>query len=319
MFQNNRGESRLEKRKKNYFFEDMPVLGKLPLEERAKKFEEVGDVETAEEIRKQIRMRSKGKGLFGREERPCEDTSHAFGFIPEIEYEKEDLLPIKHAGIIKPDFSLKNKRVKITLNALGAADYPGKGMHRVLFDFYAKNQLPKKQVEELHFNQTYRVKEGQTAGIINYPIFIGLNVGLNGLDFKCYTINVKNDDDERILNFLDSEVFQTGLTLAKTAQPAIGTLADLAVGVTKMVANRNKNVPVQDIYMGLDFTKNPTGARLAQGTYVAVQIPQKEELAWDWKNWVFDPTRGFVVKKDDNKKLIPYNYVMIGVSKYEEN
>lgn len=289
------------------------------MKKSSKKFEEVEDFNTAEAIRKQIKAPSRGLGLFGREERPCEDTAHAFGFIPEIEYEKEKMLKIKHAGLIKPDKSLKNKRIKLTLDALGAADYPGKGIHRVLFDFYAKNQLPKKQAEELHFNQTYPVKEGQTAGIINYPIFIGLNVGSNGIDFKCYTVNVKNDDDERILNFLDSAVFQTGLTLAKTAQPAIATIADLAVGITKMVGSRNQNVPVQDIHMGLDFTKVATGARLCQGSYVAVQIPQKELLVWDWKDWVFDPTRGFVVNKNDNKKLIPYNYVIIGVSKYEEN
>lgn len=297
----------------------MPVLGKLPPEERAKKFEEVGDAKTAKNIRDGANALSKGLGLFGRKDRPCEDTAHAFGFIPEIDYETEDLIPIRHAGTIKPDESLKNKRVKITLDALRAADYPGSGPHRILFDFYAKNQLPEKQAEELHFNQTYRVKEGQTAGIIGYPIFVGLNVGQNGLDFKCYTINVKNDDDERILNFLDSEVFQTGLTLATTAQPAIATLANLAVGITKMVAGRNKNVPVQDIFMGLDYTKIATRARLAQGSYVAVQIPQKDQLEWDWKDWVYDPTKGYIVNEDDNKKLIPRNYVVISVSKYEES
>ena len=304
------------KLKKSYFFEDVPVLGKLPLEERAKKFEEVGDVDTAKNIEAEANAISKGVGLFRREERRCEDTAHALGFIPTNEPGKKDLIHITYAGLIEPDESLE--RVKITLDALGAADYPGRGVHRILFDFYAKNQLPQKQVEELHFNQTYPVREGQTAGIVGYPIFIGLNVGPNGLDFKCITVNVKNDDDERILNFLDSDVFRTGLTLATTAQPAITPLVNLAVGITKMVAGRNKNVAVQNIAVGLDYTKIATRARLAQGSYVAVQIPQKDVLKWNWEDWVYAPAKGFIVNVNDNEKLIPYNYFVISVSRYEE-
>jgi hypothetical protein len=300
-------------------FEDIPVLGKLPLQERARKFDEVGDVDTAKDVIKEAKAISKGSRFLGRRERPCENTAHAYGFIPFLEeYGKGDSIQITHAGLKEPDFSLKNSRVNIRLDALRAADYPGKGIHRVLFDFYAKNQLPGKQVEELHFNQTYRVMEAQAAGIIGYPIFIGLNVGTTGLDFRCRTVNVKNDDDERILNFLDSDVFKSGLTLATTAQPAIAPLANLAVGITRMVAGRNKNVSVQEIDAGLDFEKAPTGARLAQGSYVCVQIPQKDELIWDWENWVFNPKNGFVVNKNNNRQLIPYNYLIIRVSKYEE-
>jgi hypothetical protein len=306
------------KNKKEYFFEDIPVLGKLPLEQRANKFEEVGDTETAIAIRNANKP-SKGLDLLGRSERPSENTSHTYGFIPQIEFGKDTLLQIKHAGNITPDESLKNKPIKITLDALRAADYPGSGIHRILFDFSAKNQLPEKQVEEAHFNQTFKVKEGQSAGVIGYPIFIGLNVGPNGVDFKGLTVNVKNDNDEKILDFLDSGVFQSGLKLATTAQPAIAPLTGLAVGITRMVASRNKNVGVQEFFMGLDYSRIATRARIAQGSYVAVQIPQKDEVSWDWKDWVFNPTNGCVVNKDDNKKLIPYNYVVISVSKYEES
>ena len=300
-------------------FDDMPILGKLPLDERAKKFEEVGDITTANKIRQEADAFSKGKSFLGREKQNSEHTGHAYGFIPYLEeYGKEDLIQITHAGLIKPDSSLAGKRVNVRLDALRAADYPGKGMHRVLFDFFAKNQIGDKQVEELHFNQTYRAAEGEAAGIIGYPIFIGLGVGANGLEFRCRTVNVKNDDDERILNFLDSDVFKSGLTLATTAQPAIAPLANLAVGVVKMVAGRNKNVPVQDIDAGLDFEGAATGARLKQGSYVFVQIPQTDEATWEWENWVFNPKNGFVVNKQDKKKLIPYNYVIIRISKYRE-
>jgi hypothetical protein len=307
------------KRESGYFFEDMPVLGKLPLEVRAEKFEEVGDKKTAKTIRAAAKAPPKKLGFgIGRTERLCEHTAHAFGFIPQIEWENDAPMQIKHAGNIKPDESLKNKRVKITLGALRAADYPGSGIHRILFDFYAQNQLPGKQVEEVHFNQTYRVMENEAAGIIGYPVFIGLNVGSQGLAFKCYTVNVKNDNDEKILDFLGSDVFQSGLKLVTTAQPAIAPLAGMAVGITKMVASRHKNVPVQDFFMGLDFSRTPKHARLAQGSYVAVQIPQKFEVTWDWKEWVYNPTNGCIVNKNDEKKLIPFNYVIINVTKYEE-
>jgi hypothetical protein len=48
-----------------------------------------------------------------------------------------------------PTPSLQNARIKVALNRLRVADYPGAGMHRVLIDFYARNQLPG-QPEDLH-------------------------------------------------------------------------------------------------------------------------------------------------------------------------
>jgi hypothetical protein len=306
----------LKEKKTDYFFEDLPVLGMLPPEEKARKFEEVNDMETVEEIREEIK--ASGRGFWpGRSEvRPCEHTSHAFGFVPQFELGKNECIQIKDASNIKPDTSLKNSRIKITLGRLRAADYPGSGMHRILFDFYAKNQLPG-QVEPVHFNQTYRVQEKESAGITGYPIFIGLNVGSEGVEFKCFTVNVKNENDEKILDFLGSDVFQSGLKLATTAQPAIAPLTSMAVGITNMLAKRNRNVPVQDIFMGLDFTNTPHVARLAQGSYVAVQIPEKDLVEWDWDKWVYNTKNGRIVKKTNKRQLIPYNYLVFSVSKYE--
>jgi hypothetical protein len=185
-----------------------------------------------------------------------------------------------------------------------------------LFDFYAQNQL-KDTVEHLHFNQVYRAHQGEEAAVIGYPIFIGLNVGSEGVAFKCYTVNVKNEVDEAVLNFLDGNIFQAGLKLATTAQPAIAPLAGIAIGLTKMIASRHKNVAVQDFFMGLDFTNMPFSARLAQGSYIAVQIPEQQRLVWDWRQWAYDPTNMRIVNKNDNKALIPYNYIVFNVSRYE--
>jgi hypothetical protein len=224
-------------------------------------------------------------------------------------------MPIHHAGSIKADLSLRNSRIKITLDRLRVAAYPGTGTHRVLFDFYAQNQVPG-DLEHLHFNATYRVREGEQAAILGFPIFVGLNVGTEGVAFKCFTVNVKNDEDEAFLGFLESDVFKAGLKLTSTVQPAIAPFSQMALGLTKSIAKRNRNVPVQDFYMGLDFSSIATRARLAEGSYLAVQIPETLQTAWDWAEWVYDPRNGQIVKKTQPSKLIPYNYLVYSVSRY---
>lgn len=298
-----------------------PVLGKLPPEAAAQKLREVGDEETAAALET---VQPPRPGTFAvsdwfrlwPRDRTVQNTAHTFGYIAPAPPGTE-LLPIAHAGNIAADATLRGKRLKISLDGLRAADYPGSGIHRVLFDFSAQNQL-REQTENVHFNATYRVQEGERAAIIGYPIFIGLTVGSTGVAFRCYTVNVKNDDDERMLGMLESDVFRNGLKLATTLQPAIAPLSGMAVALTKSLATRNRNVPVQDFFMGLDFSRVPTGARLAEGSYLALQIPEALALVWDWNAWGFDPTVGQIVSRRERAKLIPYNYVTFGVSRYEE-
>jgi len=189
-------------------------------------------------------------------------------------------------------------------------------MHRVLFDFYAQNQAAGK-TEDLHFNLTCRVREGEQAAILGYPIFVGLNVGSEGVSFKGYSVNVKNDQDEAFLGFLDSDTFKGGLKLAAVVQPALEPLSQLALGLTRSIASRNKNVPVQDFYMGLDFSNIATRARLAEGSYLAVQIPESLGTVWDWSEWVYNPNNGQIVSQADHQETIPYNYLVFSISRYE--
>jgi hypothetical protein len=74
---------------------------------------------------------------------------------------------------------------------------------------------------------------------------------------------------------------------------------------------------VQEFYLGLDFSPVVTGARLAQGSYVVVQIPDRLERVWDWTQWVYDTRTGQIVNRDDRRTLIPFNYVVFGVSAHE--
>ena len=308
------------------WFDDLPVLGALPPKKAAEKLREAGEDEAA------ARLQSSQEGLddderkpatrgFGSRrwswpfsDKPWQHTAHAFGYLAPAPPGTAPQ-PIQHAGAIAGDPSLRNARVKITLDRLRAANYPGGGTHRVLFDFYAQNQVPG-AVEHLHFNAAYRVRQGEQAAIMGYPIFVGLNVGAEGVDFKCFTVNVQNDDDETFLSFLDSDVFKGGLKLATTVQPAIGLVSETAIGLTRAIAQRNRNVPVQDFYMGLDFSAIATRARLAEGSYIAVQIPDALQTVWRWDEWIYNPDAGQIVNKADPTQSIPYNYLVFSVSRY---
>jgi hypothetical protein len=116
---------------------------------------------------------------------------------------------------------------------------------------------------------------------------------------------------------LEGDTFKSGLKLATTAQPAIAPLAGMALALTKTIAQRSRNVSVQDCYLGLDFSGTSMGARLGAGDYIAVQIPENLERVWYWEDWVYEPRSGLVVSRTDPSVLIPYNYVVFGVSRYE--
>lgn len=300
------------------WFDDLPVLGKLPVDQAAAKLREVGEGDAAAALET---AREAATGTFGTakwwpfQDKPWQHTAHAFGYLAPAEPGNVPLA-IRHAGNIAADQTLKNSRIKITLDRLRVAAYPGSGTHRILFDFYAQNQVPG-NVEHLHFNATYRVRQGEQAAILGFPIFVGLNVGTDGVAFKCFTVNVQNDEDEKFLGFLESDVFKTGLKLASTVQPVIAPFSAMALSLTKSIATRHRNVPVQDFYMGLDFSAIATRARLAEGSYLAVQIPETLQTVWDWSEWVYNPANGQVVNKAEPTHLIPYNYLVYSVSRHE--
>ena len=261
--------------------------------------------------------RGAAPGIFGGlfQPRAWQHTAHAFGYFPPG---SASPLPIQDAGSLTPDDSLKGQRIKVTLDRLRVADYPGGGEHHILLDFYAQNQVAG-STENLHFNATYRVREGEQAAIRGYPIFLGLNVSANGVMFRCYTVAVSNSQDSAFLGFLDSDVFKSGLKLVNAIQPAVAPLSEIAYGLTRSIAQRNHNVPVQDIHLGLDFTEIAAGARLAIGSYIAVQIPAALQAVWDWNDYVFNVSSGQVVRCDDLTTMIPYNYLVFSISRYEDS
>jgi hypothetical protein len=219
---------------------------------------------------------------------------------------------VRHVGEVEPDPSLKDARLRITLDGLRVADYPGGGIHRVLFNFFVQNRTAT-GVEDVNFNATYRVREGESAAVLNFPIFTGVVPRETGVVIRCFTVNVKNDNDELFLDLLESDVLRQGLTLVTTAQPALAPLSSLAVGMAKAMATRRRNVPVQDVHLGLDFGGPATGARLAAGSYVAVQMPAAFQRAWRWADWSYDASSGQICNAAG--ELMPLNYFILGVSR----
>jgi hypothetical protein len=254
-------------------------------------------------------------GLFGK--RLFEYTEHAFGYIamPTPGMSSESL-EITDARSIVADSNLKGQLLKVTLDRLRVADYPGGGIHHVLVDFYAEHQVPGANAEPIHFTQKFRVQEGQGAGIVGYPIFLGLRAGNEGVAFKAFTVNVRNDDDERALAFLESETFSSGLKLITASNPAVAPLTGIAKGLVQMVLSRNKNRPVQDFYLGLDFSNVATRAKLREGAYVAVQIPDDYANSWRWSDWALNRGQGTIGLKAEPSVAIPYNYLVFSVSSY---
>lgn len=288
-------------------FPTIRLIGELPPPELQKTLQELGVQPAAAKRGAPIRagwLTSTGAWKY---------ATHQFGYIPPSD--KPGSSEIRSVGAIQADQTLVDQRIDIHLNRLRVFEYPGSGQHRILFTFKAQNQL-EKMAEPVSFSQLFRARDDAAVAVRGYPIFIGLNVGKVGAAFQGFTVNVKNDNDEALLSFLDSDAFKSGLSLLKTAQPALKPLMDITQGVTRALAGRNKNVAVQDFYLGLDFLKTSAGARLAVGDYIAAQVPT--ETALNWSDWYYDSNIGTIVKKADSTQSLPYNYVVFGVSKHPE-
>ncbi|MDJ0837093.1 MAG: hypothetical protein QNK37_11295 [Acidobacteriota bacterium] len=302
-------------------FDDYPVIGRCSSEHKVALLREMGDDITADEFDSAQTSKEtdslasfRGGGIFrNRALKPWEHISHSFGFLPAGLPATNEPLPLFNAGQIEPDQSLRNAAVTIRLDKLRVADYPGKGTHRILFDFSARHATEMGN-QPLHYNATLSAREGQEAPVLGQPIFVGLVVGNEGLSFACHTVNVANEGSQKALDMLESDLVKNGLKLAKTVQPAIGPLSQIAVGLTKSILGVHKNVRVQEFQLGLDFDRVATGARLALGAYFAVQVAEP----WDWSQWLWHPGYSSLVAKNDSLEPCPYNYIVFRVSRHSE-
>jgi hypothetical protein len=295
--------------------DDIPVIGSLPLDEMTSKLREMEDVETAADLEEARNVWSSERGVLGSAEegnewwrfwdRPWSHTGYTLGHLA-LPNSNDELQPIQHASATAPDDTLKNTRIKITLDTFYVASYPGLGgTHRILLKFYTRNQVQGKS-EHLHFNIFCNAREGDHASVQGIPIFLGLKVGAQGIVLGVYTVNVQDSGDEKLLGFLKSDLFKDGLKLLNAVQPATALLSSAMQHLTTYVAGRWKNAKVQELELGLDFSKVPTHYRLKEGSYIAVQMRESDQESWMWDEWIYERKNGLVVSKANTKRRIPY-------------
>lgn len=295
---------------------DFLTLGEMNNTELAEKFREWGDEETASSYETAFNE----EALFT----PAwKSTNNQIGFVP-LFTSNERFQPIVSASTVAPDASLKGTAIIIRLDWLHAPAYPRAFVdgvvgtnHSILFSAEAHNQTNTSS-EVVVFNQVYEVRGGEDAGVRGYPIFTGLNVGNNGVIFSCGTVNVCNTQDEKLLNAIKSPAMEQGLQLLKVAQPGLIPFVKVAQGLAETLAVRNRNAGIQKLQMGLDFEPGATGVRLALGSYLVVQVPQRNELSW--ADWCYDTQTGSVVStklnRRDKREVLPYNALLVRVSKH---
>jgi hypothetical protein len=254
------------------------------------------------------------------------NTQHQYGYIAPFTPGAQRYHPVESAGNIPADTSLQGQRVNIRLDYLRVYEYPkpwfsGANQHTILFTFEARNQVEGNKEEPVAFNQLYKARTGQDAAVSGQPVFIGLTVGSNGLGFTCKTVNVSNSTDEELVAIFEADAVTAGLNLLTTAQPALAPLTSLARGICLSLAAHKRNVPVQDVRLGLDFDTGATGGRLAAGSYVVAQTARPDEIVWS--EWAYDAGTGTVVRdpkhlaEGERAYALPYNAFVFRVSRYQ--
>lgn len=299
--------------------QDFRVIGAMKPLEAAVKLDQIGLRSQADQLRALSKNPDSLKELsalaFWRKEiQPWQHTNHVVAFIQAAQGESTAARPLTAATNITPDQTLKDQYIKITLDRLRVFAYPGGGVHNVLFDFYGQHQADE-VAEDVHFSQFYRSQEGEGAGVAGYPIFVGLKLAKEGLKLRARTINVKNDDDEKLLSFIKSDAFKNGLQLINSTNPMTPVVTKFATGIFEVVGSRNRNVAVQDIDLGLDFSSISTRPKIAEGSYIAIQTPLQN---WDWSKWSFYPDTGEVLSGDVDRKPIPFNYLIFSISRIQK-
>lgn len=290
------------------YFDHNESLGMQSEEDIAAYLRLIEDYDAAEKL---TSLGASGQGLARILGYEYAQTGFIIGFIPPQNV-TNDSTTILGMSEVKPDPSLKGKKIKITLDKFYIENYPGNGQHRVLCEFAGKNQAAE-DVEEMRFALTVEAFDKGSASVNGKPIFMGVTVGDDGVAFEGRTVNVRSKDDDLVLNALENDSFKQGLSLIGSVQPALKPFVSLAAGVVKAASKRNWNRQVHSFALGLDFSKNSTSARLRYGSYVVVQV---DTASWDWANFAWNPDSMAITAKADGSPLA-LNHLIVGVAPFE--
>jgi hypothetical protein len=299
------------------WFGPVSPMSEAPEAETIDRLRELGDDAAANELDAAARgfeARAFGidsivGGLFNR----FIKTTHLCGFLPARG--TDPLVPVTQ---VQPDESLRGAPLKITLDGLHIARYPGRGMHNLLFDFALQSQVPEEtETRVFHYNAKFAARDGETVPVRNFPLFYGLVPSHEGITFGFQTINVSSGFDQGLLDFLGRDEFKRGLSLVGAFSPAVGQLSSMAASLAGWLGGQSKNAKVQEFRQGLDFTSNRLGGALSEGTYVVVQIPLENQHQWSWADWEIDPTLVRLVNRQAGGEALEYNHLMFGVRRMD--
>lgn len=248
--------------------------------------------------------------VFRRSPSPGTDTTTLLAWVPPLSPDTPVTAPVPlvPAWRVPADPTLRGRQVKVTLNHLRAADFPGGGLHRVLVELAGQAQPA--VGDPVRAVLCCDVREGQFASFAGWPVFQGLPVGDEGLTLEIRVVNVANERDASLNAFLDSQAFKKGLQLASTLHPAVGLASELARGVFDLFSSRHKDALVHYPRIGLDFSPVATSPRLAEGAWFLLQGHGLDLADWGWS-----PTTNALVRLADPAAPVPFNYLGLGVSR----
>ncbi len=248
----------------------------------------------------------------GSAQKPWLATGHTYGYIPAGAASAS--VKIRPAFGVTSDAGLAGARVRVTLDAVHAHAYPGRGPRTVLVHMIAQSGTGN-GAAAAEFSRRFTVGERDNAAVSGLPVFDGLRVDAAGILLTCAAVNVGNQDDEELLRLLDGDAFKAGLDLAAVAGPALAIVTTFAAGITKAVLRSRRNVVVQRFDLGLDLGSIAARMKLVEGSYIALQLPREGQAGWDWSRWNYDPATARIVARDATRRTLDLNYLVFSVSR----
>jgi hypothetical protein len=233
-------------------------------------------------------------------------TTNVCGFLPAQGTDR--LLPVSKAAA---DPALVGTPLRVTLDSLHVAKYPGKGTHTMLFDFALQSQPSQDSVPVYHYNAKFRAGDGETVPVHDFPLFHGFSAAAEGIVFGFQIINLESSFNKGLLDFLDTDEFKLGLSLLNLT-PVLGQISQMCAGMARWLAGQSANAPVQAFRQGLGFATSPLSGRLAEGYYVVAQIPVEFQREWNWDDWLIDPVLQCLVQRDGTT-VLDFNHFIFGL------
>lgn len=287
----------------------VPMVGECAPEEIEAVMAAIGD---ADEVPEADRGMAEAMFDYFGGPKPWLATGHTFGYVgrgPAC-----GPVAVQSASNVEPDGSLAGSRVRVTLDAVCANAYPGRGPRTVLVHMIAQSGMGN-GAATAEFSRRFTVGERDNAAVSGLPVFDGLRVDAAGILLTCAVVNVGNQDDEELLRLLDGDAFKAGLDLAAVAGPALAIVTTFAAGITKAVLRSRRNVIVQRFDLGLDLGSIASRMKLAEGSYIALQLPHEQQAGWDWSRWNYDPATAGIVARDATRRTLDGNYLVFSVSR----